>query len=146
MPKKESQLEPLGSRGFFELCDSGLRMLGTANATGAIAAGAAFQAFAQNVELQRTVKLVAVVFLFGILAFAVAYMSLSTAKIQLENFITGSRERLEWHELFWIIKKEPNLYLRSSARHGRAAILLGGISTCCFFVGLGLVILMAIKL
>jgi hypothetical protein len=64
--------ERLGLRGRLAHFESTLRLLGGANTTGAIAAGAAFHAFEKNTEVQGTVKTAAALFLFGILAFVVA--------------------------------------------------------------------------
>ena len=50
-----------------------LKLLGGANATGALAAGAAYHAFATNAAAQSSIKLAAGLFLFGIFAFAHAY-------------------------------------------------------------------------
>jgi hypothetical protein len=60
--------ERLGLRGRIAQIESAIRLLGGANTTGAIAAGAAFHAFEKNVEVQNAVKIAALLFLFGIFA------------------------------------------------------------------------------
>jgi hypothetical protein len=68
-----SDQERLGLRGRLAHMESALRLLGGANATGAIAGGVALHAFESNVEIQSAVKLAAVLFLFGIFTFVLAY-------------------------------------------------------------------------
>jgi len=55
----EEKPERLGVKGTLALYESALRLLGAANATGLIAAGAAFHAFDKNADL----KVMAIIFL-----------------------------------------------------------------------------------
>jgi len=66
----------LGLRGRLANFESTLRLLGGSNATGAIAAGAAFHAFEKNADVQSAVKTAAVLFLFGIFTFVIGYAGL----------------------------------------------------------------------
>jgi hypothetical protein len=67
--------DQLGLRGTLALMESALRLLGGANATGALASGVAYHAFAGNAIVQGAVKSAGIFFLFGILTFTVAYVS-----------------------------------------------------------------------
>jgi hypothetical protein len=70
----ETKSERLGLRGTLTLFESALRLLGAANATGAITAGAALHAFAQEAAapVQNGVKLAVLLFLCGVFAFTFA--------------------------------------------------------------------------
>jgi hypothetical protein len=56
-------------KAFIEIYNSGLRLVGAANATGALAAGAAFQAFEKRPEAQSSIKIIIGFFFAGIVAF-----------------------------------------------------------------------------
>ena len=76
------KLERLGLRGTLDLISNALRTVGTANATGAITAGASFRFIP---DLQWAIKQITMMFLFGILAFAISYMALLITTIEMEN-------------------------------------------------------------
>jgi hypothetical protein len=67
--------ERYGWRGTLGLYEGALRLVGGANATGAIATGVAYHSFSANVSVQGTIKFAGVLFLLGILSFAFAYES-----------------------------------------------------------------------
>jgi hypothetical protein len=77
--------ERLGLRGRLAHMESGLRLLGGANATGAIAGGVAFHAFESSLEIQSAVKSAAVLFLFGIFTFTIAYTALFVATDDIDH-------------------------------------------------------------
>jgi hypothetical protein len=123
-------------RDVFDEAGAALRMLGTANATAAIAAGAAFQGFTARPEIQQSIKIAALTYLFGILFFALSYMSLLGASSESDFFLAASDERTKWPEVLWQLKKKPEAYLMTSKRFFCAAIIFGGICAACFFGGL----------
>ncbi|MGA8615106.1 MAG: hypothetical protein WB760_26195 [Xanthobacteraceae bacterium] len=124
---------------------STLRMLGTANATGALAAGAAFQSFAAHPEIQMSIKIALLAYLFGIVLFALSYVILLDASIEADFFTMASEERVKWEEIFWLLKKNPGVYAKSAKRAFSAALLFGGASAACFLGGLLYTITLVIR-
>jgi hypothetical protein len=95
----------LGLRGRLAHFESALRLLGGANATGAIAAGAAFHAFEKNMDVQNVVKIAAVLFLGGIFAFAMAYVGLFLCTEDIDRSL-HKKDEPTWPEyLFWVPTK-----------------------------------------
>jgi uncharacterized membrane protein YhaH (DUF805 family) len=132
----EEKPERLGLRGRLAHLESTLRLLGGANATGAIAAGAAFHAFDKNMDVQNAVKVAAVLFLFGIFTFAVAYASLFMATHDIDHSLHKEGEAT-WPEfLFWVPTKSPEQYKKQAKWEFIVAMLSGLASFVFFFVGL----------
>ena len=121
-------------------------MLGTANATAAIAAGAAFQGFAAHPEIQQSIKIALLTYLFGILLFAISYLMLLSASIEADFFVMALEERVKWEEIFWLLKKKPNSYGNSAKRFFGKTLILGAGSAACFFGGLLYTITLVIRL
>ena len=135
----------LGLRGRIAHFDSALRLLGGANATGAIASGAAFHAFAQNADVQTSVKVSAVLFLFGIFTFVIAYMAWFIAILDIDHALHEGDEPLWPEYLFWSPTKTAEEY-RSAAKWAfGVSMLLGLASFVLFFFGLASVLVMAIR-
>jgi hypothetical protein len=65
--------ERLGIRGTLTLVENALKLLGGANATGALAVGVAYHTFSASTSNQTTVKVAGILFLIGVALFAVAY-------------------------------------------------------------------------
>jgi hypothetical protein len=77
----------LGLRGTFNLIESTLRIIGGANATGALASGAAFHAFHGNVDAQLYIKTAGVLFLLGVIAFCVAFAGCFCSAVEARRVI-----------------------------------------------------------
>jgi hypothetical protein len=71
-------------KGLMDIWISSLRLLGAANATGALAAGAAFQAFDKKPEAQSTIKVVVIFFLGGVILFALSQIAIFFTQINME--------------------------------------------------------------
>jgi hypothetical protein len=133
-------------RDTFDEAASALRMLGTANATGALAAGAAFQGFAARPEIQQSIKIAALAYLFGILMFAMSYLLLLSASQEADFFLHALKERAEWEQSFWQLKKKPEIYLKLSRRFLLGALIFGGVTAACFFGGVLYTITLVIRI
>jgi hypothetical protein len=141
----EEKSEKLGLRGRLALLDSALRLLGGANATGAIAAGAAFHAFEKSAEIQSAVRTAAVLFLFGIFAFVIAYAGLFFAAHDIDHSMHKEGEETWPAYLFWDARKNAEEY-KTAARRELIVTVFGGLASfVCFFIGLGLILLMAVN-
>jgi hypothetical protein len=142
----DTKPERLGLRGRLAHMESGLRLLGGANATGAIAAGAAFNVFKDTADIQNAVKTAAILFLFGIFAFAVSYFGLFLTVEDVDRSLRAKDEPT-WPEYLWWVPRKTQEQYRSSAKWEFAVAILGGsVSFALFFIGLGLVLTMAIHL
>jgi hypothetical protein len=142
----ETKSERLGLKGRIAHLESALRLIGGANATGAIAAGAAFHAFAQNADVQSSVKLAAVLFLFGIFTFVIAYMGLFMMTLDIEHSLHKEGDETWPEYLFWKPAKSAAEYRAAAKKEFGVAIFVGLASFVCFFVGLASVLMMAIHL
>lgn len=142
----DTKSERLGGRGRIAQFESALRLLGGANATGAIAAGAAFHAFAQNADVQSSVKLAAILFLFGIFTFVFAYAFLFFTTFDIEHSLYKIDEPTWPEYLFWKPTKSAEDYRKTAKREFIVATFSGLASFVCFLVGLASVLLMAIHL
>jgi hypothetical protein len=142
----DEKSQRLGLRGRLAHFESALRLIGGANATGVIAAGAAFHAFAQNANVQSSVKLAAVLFLFGIFAFVVAYLSWFVTVEEIDHSLHKTDDPLWPEYLFWTPSKTAEEYQSSAKKTFIVMIVLGFVSFIFFFIGFANVLLMAIRL
>jgi hypothetical protein len=142
----DEKSERLGLRGRLAHIESALRLLGGANATGAIAAGVAFHAFEKNAEVQSSVKIAALLFLFGIFSFAIAYMSSFMATLDVDHSLHKEGEPTWPEYLFWVPTKSAEEYRKTAKREIVALALSGLVSFILFVVGLGVVLTMAVHL
>jgi hypothetical protein len=142
----DEKSERLGLRGRLALIESALRLLGGANATGAIAAGVAFHAFEKNAEVQSSVKIAALLFLFGIFTFAIAFMSLFMATYDIDSSLHKEGEPTWPEYLFWVPIKSAEEYRKAGKREFVASALIGLVSFILFLVGLVVVLTMAVRL
>jgi|ERR1700730_14799386 len=138
--------ERLGLRGRLAHIESTLRLLGGANATGAIAAGVAFHTFEKNVDVQNAVKTAAVLFLFGIFAFTVAYVALFQATEDIDHSMHKSDEETWPEYLFWVPTMSAEKYKTQVKREFVFTILGGLLSFVFFLTGLLWILNMAIHL
>jgi hypothetical protein len=138
--------ERLGLRGRLAHFESTLRLLGGANATGAIAAGAAFHAFEKNADVQSAVKTAAVLFLFGIFTFVIGYVGLFLATHDIDHSL-HQKDEPTWPEyLFWIPTKSAEEYRKAAKREFIVTIFGGLASFILFLIGLAYVLMMAAQL
>jgi hypothetical protein len=139
--------ERLGLRGTLDLISNALRTAGTANATGAITAGATYRFFSDKPDLQWAIKHITLLFLFGVATFVVSYLDLLLATTEVDHFLGHSAARAEWE---YILGAEPQKtaaeYAKSARRRFLTAILFGGLSALCFVGGLGWVMLVILYL
>jgi hypothetical protein len=130
--------ERLGLRGTLDLISSAFRTAGTANATGAITAGASYRFFSDKPDLQWAIKYITLVVLFGVATFAVSYIMLLLATIEVDQSLARSSEQNEWEKILWAQpQKTAAAYGKSAQRAYLIAILFGGLSALCFLGGLG---------
>ena len=142
----DTKSDRLGMRGRLAHYESTLRLLGGANATGAIAAGVAFHAFAQNADVQSSVKLAAVMFLAGIFACVIAYPGWFITVLDIDHSLHKESEPTWPEYLFWLPAKTSEEYQSSAKKAFIVAIFLGLASFVFFFFGLASMLLMAIRL
>jgi hypothetical protein len=136
----------LSFKGLLDIYTTALRLLGAANATGAIAAGAAFHAFEKTSAAQSSIKGVIVAFLIGVLAFAASYLAIFLTQMNMEHYFAGSREQAEWEKTFLVNQKPPQNYLAEANRCLVVAMFAGLLSLALFLAALGIVILFALSL
>jgi hypothetical protein len=142
----EEKPERLGLRGRLAHFESTLRLLGGANATGAIAAGAAFHAFEKNVDVQNAVKTAAILFLFGVFTFATAYAFLFFTTHDIDHSMHADGKPTWPDYLTWVPTKSAEEY-RKQAKWEFIVAMFSGLASCVlFFSGLGFILAMAIHL
>jgi hypothetical protein len=108
-----------------------------------LAAGAAFHAFGKNADL----KVMAIVFLIGVIGFAVGYGVWFFINLDLDHALEKSDNDPRLDALFPSIKKKsPEDILKSVKRSAVAMYMAGFISLVCFLLGLLTVIRLAIRL
>jgi hypothetical protein len=142
----EKNTERLGLRGRLAHLESALRLLGGANATGAIAGGVAFHAFETNAEIQSAVRSAAVLFLFGIFTFTIAYAALFIATDDIDRSMHKPGDETWPEYLFWIPSKSPEQYKTTGKWEFTVAIFGGLASFVLFLCGLAAILFMAIHL
>jgi hypothetical protein len=132
--------ERLGLRGTLDLISSAFRPGGTANATGAITAGASYRFFSDKPDLQWAIKHITLVFLFGVLTFTVSYIMLFIATVEIDHSLGRSSAQAEWEHIVWAPpQKTAAEYAQSARRNFLIALLFGSLSIVSFLVGLGFV-------
>ena len=146
MSELDAQSQKLGLRGVLEVYTTSARMVGTANATGAIAGGVAFNALGQNTLLQGSIKVAIGLFLAGILAFTISYVALMIGTIQMDNYFMASKDLSDWEKVIWPQKKKPNVFLTSARRNIIAGLAMGFLSFVCFLIGLANVFVTVVHL
>jgi hypothetical protein len=128
-------------KGLMDIWTASLRLLGAANATGALAAGAAFQAFDKKPEGQSTIKVLVVLFLIGVMLFALSQIVMFVTQQNMELYFLRLREPSEWEKTFWNIERQQQQYspLVMAKRGYLYMMFLGMASLACFLLGLILV-------
>jgi hypothetical protein len=139
----DEKTERLGLRGRLAHIESSLRLLGGANATGAIAAGVAFHAFENNADIQNAVKMAAVLFLFGIFTFTFAYAFLFVATQDVDHSLHKDGEPTWPEYLFWVPTKSPEEYKKAAYREFVVVAFGMLASFVLFLIGLSAILFMA---
>ena len=122
--------ERLGLRGTLDLISSAFRTAGT----GAITAGASYRFFSDKPDIQWAIKYFTLVFLFGVVTFAVSYIMLLLATIEVDQSLARSSEQNEWEKILWARpQKTAAEYGQSAQRAYLIAILFGGYRRCVFW-------------
>jgi hypothetical protein len=94
--------------------------------------------FSDKPDLQWAIKYITLVFLFGVATFAVSYIMLLLATIEVDQSLARSSEQNEWEKILWAQpQKTAAEYGQSAQRAYLIAILFGGLSALCFLGGLG---------
>jgi hypothetical protein len=139
----DEKSERLGLRGRLAHMESALRLLGGANATGAIAAAVAFHTFENNAVIQIAVKTAAVLFLFGIFTFTIAYAALFLATEEIDRSMHKQGEETWPEYLFWVPDKSAEEH-KTMAKWVFGIALFGGLASfSIFIVGLAVILFMA---
>ena len=142
----DTKLERLGLRGILALFESGLRLLGGANTTGAIASGAAFHAFAGTADAQNAVKVSGLLFLFGIFAFIIAYVCWFLLAFEVEQSLRDPTAT-EAEKIFWSAQiRGAEEYRRTARRYFMGTVFIGLVSFTFLMAGFGKLLSMAVHL
>jgi hypothetical protein len=137
--------ERLGVGGTFAIYDSALRLLGGANATGALAAGVAFHGFDGKADIQESLKTIAVLFLLGVLMFAVAYVCWFTTRFYIDLALRKAGEEAAPEDV-WLPRVRTFEQNRRDARIGFLAMTITGVTSFVLFMcGLAQVLLLGLK-
>jgi hypothetical protein len=137
--------ERLGVGGTFAIYDSALRLLGGANATGALAAGVAFHAFDGKADIQESLKTIAVLFLLGVLMFSVAYACWLTTRFYIDWALRKAGEEAAPEDV-WFPRVKTFEQNRRDARIGFLVMVLTGLASFALFMfGLGQVLLLGLR-
>jgi hypothetical protein len=136
----------LGLRGRLAHFESGLRLLGGANATGAIAAGVAYHAFAASPDFQSWVKVSALLFLLGIFTFVIAYMGWFITTLEIDHALHTADEPV-WPNYPFLTPSKTAEEYQSDAKKTFIMMGLAGLVSFIFFLaGLASVLLTAVHL
>lgn len=109
-------------------------MLGAANATGAITAGAAFHAFPQATSALNMVKLAAILFLCGIFTFVIAYIFWFVTTVEMDHSLHNPDEAVGPEQIFWVRDKTVKEY-RESGKKKFIGAAISGLVSFIFFIG-----------
>jgi hypothetical protein len=131
----------LGLRGRLAHMESALRLLGGANATGAIAAGLAFHTFENNADIQTAMKRAVILFLFGIFTFTIAYAALFMATEDIDHSMHKQGEETWPEYLFWVPTKSAEEY-KTMVKWEVGVALFGGLASFSIFI-VGLIVILA---
>jgi hypothetical protein len=128
-------------KAWMDIWTASLRLLGAANATGALAAGAAYQAFDKKPDGQSTIKVLIVVFLMGVMLFTLSQIAMFVTQQNMEFYFLRLKEPTEWEKVFWNIAKQRQQHdPLAAAKTGYLFMgFFGMASLACFLLGLVLV-------
>jgi hypothetical protein len=122
-------------KGLMDIWTASLRLLEAANATGALAAGAAYQAFDKKPEIQSTIKVLVVLFLMGVMLFTLSQIVMFVTQQNMELYFIRLRGPSEWEKVFWNQQEAYNPLVM--AKRGYLFMMFVGMaSLACFLLGL----------
>jgi hypothetical protein len=128
---------------FIAIYNSGLRLIGAANATGALAAGAAFQAFEKRPEAQSSIKTIIVFFFAGVVAFTISQFAIFLMQSYMNNYFRRQSGPSEWEKAIFsnggIKPTATKDYLRMARIDLIVTSFSGLFSLIMFIFGLGFV-------
>jgi hypothetical protein len=113
---------------FINATVDGLKMIGTGNATAAIASGVAFNAFSKAPDLQADIKYLLITFLVGIVSFIFSYLALFLARIDLDLYYRADEVPEEWEPFVGVRENNPLKHLTAARKRFRISLILGGVS------------------
>lgn len=142
----DAKPDQLGLRGTLTLIESALKLLGGANATGALASGVTYHAFAGNVAVQGVVKSAGIFFLYGILAFAIAYMSWFMASFDIDRALRLNETEGAVNEFFPTRGGKLTTYQRTAKIMIVVMALTATVSFVVFLLGMTQVIRLSLLL
>jgi hypothetical protein len=128
----DTKSERLGLRGTLTLFDSTLRLLGGANATGLLAAGATYHVFDGNPPIQTAVKTAATLFLLGVFSFIFGYMAWFFTSLWMDWSIQVPGE--EGPEQIWFARTRTIKTNQRDAKIGFYVMTAGGAGALGFLV------------
>lgn len=142
----DANMERLGLKGILATVESGLRLVGGANATGALAAGAALHAFKDNAAALGTVKLSGMLFLFGVLFFAAAYTVWFVMTVNAHLWVRRSAKDVDPERILFRPHTPKTLekLQKTAGDKFRATFFLGLVSVLCFGLGMAGIVAMAV--
>jgi hypothetical protein len=129
-------------KAFIEIYKSALRLVGAANATGLLAAGAAYQAFEKRSEAQSSIKIVIVLFFIGIVTFTISQMTMFLLQMYMNNYFRGQSEPSDWETTILAGPDKPTspTHLLRMARSDFIVMSFSGLAALVLFLsGLGFV-------
>jgi hypothetical protein len=129
-------------KNWLEIYISNLRLLGAANATAVLAAGAAFQAFEKRPEAQSSIKLIIGFFFAGIVTFTISQIAIFLLQSHMNIYFERQKEAAKWKVILYEagINKSTTEQITRMARHNLIVIGFAGLaSLVLFLVGLGFV-------
>lgn len=128
--------KPMSMKEILEFYADTLKVLGTGNVTGIIAASAALHYFGARTAAIGWIKASATGFFLGAFFFALAYLLLALATMRFDDFIRGVTAAVRMHDVEAIRTPELSRSKSLSLIGINSANILAGISALCFFVGL----------
>lgn len=132
---------------FYQRFSEVLKMLGTANATGLIASGAAFRVLADKPFDHSLIKEDIILFLFGILFFAFAYGSLILSFVPSVEHFDVRKQFLPTHIVDFLDWQRVSDQYEKQAENAILIVLVcSGISALGFFLGIATSLLLAFQL
>jgi hypothetical protein len=112
-------------------------LIGAANATGALAAGAAYQAFEKRPEAQSSIKIIIGFFFVGVVAFTISRMAMFLMQVFMNNYFRRQSEPSDWEETIFsdgLIKPTATKEYLRMARHDLIVMSFAGLLSLVLFL------------
>ena len=106
-----------------------------------VGSGCCISSIRQKPEGQSTIKILVVLFLMGVMLFALSQIVMFVTRQNMEFYFLRLREPTEWEKVFWNIDREQQQHNPlAAAKTGYLFMMfLGMASLACFLLGLVLV-------